>query len=113
MLTLASACRRYGNARARRCPGSCVGIVETAGTAIGILGAGCAPAAIVAWVTGVNAPPDTKLTKLAVFGSSGGLGSATLKLSAAVRSPLIARRQGVICVSVTPKRFSMNWMTEV
>src|SRR3984957_15070766 len=78
-----------------------------------IFGAGCLPASITDWVTGTRAFPDTKLTKSSVLGSSGGFGLAALKLSAEVRSPEIARRQGVMCVSVTPKRFSMNWSTEV
>src|ERR1700679_2824970 len=76
-------------------------------------GAGCRPASITAWVTGTNSPPETKLTKLVVSGSRGGTASATLKLSAEVRSPEIERRQGVRCGLITPKRFSMNWMTEV
>src|SRR5882757_10545052 len=80
---------------------------------MGMLGAGCLPAAIIAWVTGASAPFETKLTKSSVSGSFGGFGSATLKLSADVRSPEIARRQGVMCVSITPNRFSMNWITEV
>ncbi len=46
-------------------------------------------------------------------GSAAGVGSAAVKSKAEVRSPQMARRQGEMLGSSTPKRRSMKRMIEV
>src|ERR1700760_904163 len=48
-----------------------------------------------------------------VLGSGTTAAFGDLKLKADVRSPVTARRHGVIFVSLTPNRFSRNWISDV
>src|ERR1700723_256372 len=99
--TSAVTSRSYGSARAGRTPCSCFGM----------------PKVICEVEDGVRLEPLAECSSSGrnadVFGSDGLLSLGLAKLKKEVKSLLTARRQGVMFGLCTPKRFSMNLMTEV
>src|ERR1700722_11599308 len=97
----AGTCRSCGSARAGRTPCSCFGM----------------PKVICEVEDGVRLEPLAECSSSGrnadVSGSGGFLPLGLAKLKKEVKSLVTARRQGVMFGLSTPKRFSMNLMTEV